>query len=400
MLKKKKLASDIFINLLAITIRTVALNIVVYPIYARTFTAEEYGVILTVIGLINLLFSVLGNCLNNTRLVLNKYLADRNKNGDYNPIVLIVSLLGCLASIVFYSFFEIKTFPSQALVAVTVLLGIARAYFVVAYRLVLNYIAQLKTNIFVAIGYICGVLLINRLDLWPLPIFLGEGIALVYTIKHTTLVNEPFKFTDNRRIVISAYTDLILSSLIGNILAYFDRFLINPVLGPASVAVFSVAVFWGKIVTPVIAPSANVMLSYLCQKDSVITLKNYILLFVVTIVPLALFGFVGIWLAPLVTGLLYPTLIKEATPYILYASAGSLIQSTTSLLMPVLLSMCSTRSLLKLDVFYFVVYVAVSYLGAMSDGLMGFCIAICIIGVFKTILYFGYGYYTLSRKTT
>lgn len=396
-MKTKKVFKDVFINLIAASICTAALNLVVYPIFANRYTTEDYGNILTLIGVINLLWAVLGNTLNNTRLVLNRNRECNNESGTYNLIIMIVSVLGGIISVVIMSFFAIKTLISTILVFLTVVVGIARVYYVVSYRLKLDYIAQLKTNIIVSTGYIAGALITHSINWWPLPLLLGEGIAFIYTINKGTLISEPFCLADNQKIVLSTYSDLIITGLIGNIIAYFDRFLINPLLGASSVAIFSVAAFWGKAVTPFISPTANVMLSYLSQKDSKITLRKYLILFFSSVIPLLLFGVIGIWGAPLITRLLYPSLIESSMPYIFIASMGSLAQSSTLLLMPVLLSVCSSRKILVIQIIYFIIYLIIAYIGACTYGLMGFCIATCIIGVIKTVLYFAFGYFELRN---
>jgi len=96
---------------------------------------------------------------------------------------------------------------------------------------------------------------------------------------------------------------------------------------------------------------------------------------------------------------LYPTLINDAIPYLLIASIGSLIQSSTNLLMPVLLSVCSSRMILALQGTYFVIYLVIAYVGARTGGLMGFCYSTCIIGAIKTLLFFFVGYYHLGKQT-
>lgn len=395
---KKRAFKDVIINLIAASVCTAALNLVVYPIYAKRFTAEDYGHILTLIGVINLLWAVLGNSLNNTRLILHKNLDRNQTEGTYNPLIWIASLVGGIIGVVILFFFPIHSFLSVVLLFLTIVVGVARVYYTVAFRLKLDFLAQLVANIIVAAGYIVGVLVIKTISWWPLPLLLGEGIAFFYTIKKSQLIREPFLFSGNRAVIVRTYADLILAGLIGNIIAYFDRFLINPMLGAASVAVFSVASFWGKAVTPFIAPTANVMLSYLSQKDSKMSLKKFILLFLASIVPLLLFGVIGIWLAPWITGLLYPTLIQDATPFIIIASLGSLAQSSTNLIMPILLSVCSSKKILAIQIIYFFLYLVIAFLGASYGGLMGFCIATCIIGVIKTIIFFVFGYFTLRKN--
>lgn len=393
----KKKIFDICINLLATSVCTVVLNFIVYPYYAKTFNSSDYGNIITIIGVVNLLWAVFGNGLNNTRLILNKQYSAENKAGNYNIIILSASLVGGLIGILVVQFYSIVTVFSTIIVCATIICGITRAYFVVYYRLKLDYVSQLKTNVIVSFGYMGGLLFSKNAESWPIALFAGEFLALLYTLKKGTLINEPFKLTEDKTIVLRTYGDVIGTSMLGNLLAYFDRFLINPVLGAAFVATYSVASFWGKVATPFIAPTASVMLSYLCQKENRITVKRYIMIFVFSILPLLLFGLLGVWVAPIITQLLYPTLVKDALPYIGLSSFGNLIQSATSLILPILMSVCSTQKILFIQMIYFFCYVALALIGTILLGLKGFCISLCISGLLKAVVFFVVGYHELRR---
>ncbi len=396
---KNKIFGDIALNLFASSLSTISLNFVVYPLLARKFSVDDYGNMLTSIAVLNLLIAVLGNCLNNTRLLLNKRIDIVNESGNYNPIIMCSSFMGAFIGIVIYSLIPIKSLVSSMLFFASIAFGIARAYYLVSYRLKIDYVSQLRTNLIVSSSYIIGILLVREIDFWPLPFLLGEMIAFFYMVKNVDLIIEPLSFNEQKKIVISTYFDVMAIGLIGNIIAYFDRFLINPLLGASNVAIFHVAAFWGKSASPVIAPTQNVLLSYLCQKETKISIRRYIKLFICSIIPLVVFGILGIWGAPWIAAVLYPTLVDEAVPFFLLASMGSLIQSATNLISPMIMSVTSSRNLLVMQIIYFLTYLFISYEGVRENGLMGFCIAIVIIGIIKMAIYFVFGYVSISKAT-
>ena len=396
---KLNIIKDIIINLFAAALCTASLNLIVYPLYAKRYTADEYGNILTPIGVVNLLWAVFGNCLNNTRLVLNKNQNVNNESGTYNPLMIIIGFTGSVIGGIIVFLMGYKSIISIALFCATAGVGILRAYLIVIYRLKLDYKSQMITNAIVSCGYIFGVLIISKYEFWPVPILLGEFIALLYVSYTTSLIKEPFCFSENKKVVFSTFSSLVGASLIGNILSYFDRFMINPMLGAASVSVFSVASFWGKSISPFISPIANVMLSYLCQKDAKISMKRFKLIFVLSIIPLALFALLGVIIAPTITGLLYPKLINDAIPYINIASIGSLIAASTNLLMPLLLSVVSSKKILILQVIHFIIYLIIALVCTKLAGLMGFCVATCIISTIKVILYYMFGYHVIKNNS-
>ena len=397
-LKRKRIAKDIVINIIASTICTVCLNFLVYPLYSRRFSAEDYGNIITIIGLINMIWAVLGNCLNNTRLVLNKETDIDNSNGNYNVILATVSIIGPVIAVSVSLLFTRINFLNGVLIFFTVAVGIIRVYLIVTYRLKIDYIAQLITNIIVTTGYAIGAFLAFSYPLWPLSLLCGEGVALIYTLKKSSLISEPYRKTKDWKRVKSTYQDLFGASVITNLLTYFSRFMIQPTLGPAYVSILSVASFWGNSTAPFISPISNVVLSYLSQKQTKVSKQKFIFLFFASTVPLMLFGIMGIYLAPIITRILYPTLVDDAIPYMTIASFGALISCSTNLLMPILLSICPSRQIFRLQVIHFIFYIVVSYAGTKLYGLMGFCIALCVISSFKVALYYIFGYFAVKKS--
>ena len=161
---KLNIIKDIIINLFAAALCTASLNLIVYPLYAKRYTADEYGNILTAIGVVNLLWAVFGNCLNNTRLVLNKNQNVNNESGTYNPLMIIIGFTGSVIGGIIVFLMGYKSIISIALFCATAGVGILRAYLIVIYRLKLDYKSQMITNAIVSCGYIFGVLIISKYE--------------------------------------------------------------------------------------------------------------------------------------------------------------------------------------------------------------------------------------------
>ena len=149
-----------------------------------------------------------------------------------------------------------------------------------------------------------------------------------------------------------------------------------------------------------IAPTANVLLSYLCQKNTRISIKKYITFFICGTIPLIIFGIIGIWGAPWLAGILYPHLIGDAMPFFFLASTGSIMQNAANMISPLIMSVTSSRNYVILQAIYFMAYLFISYEGALKNGLMGFCIALVIVGMIKMILFFILGYISLKNRNS
>lgn len=392
-----KVGKDIIINILASFICTAVLNLVVYPLFARWYASEEYGLILTALGVVNILFSSIGNSLNNIRLITNRSVGSANKNNPYNLLIIISSVIGALIGTAIIQYIYPLSVLTWILVFITLVIGIIRAYCIVEFRLQINYVRQLISNIIVAIGYIVGILLSRSIILWPLPFLLGESFSLIYIHVHTSLFREGiFKKKDNDGI-IKSFLLLMSCNLLANILVYLDRFIINPILGSAFVSIFTVASFWGKCFSPFIAPTATVILSYLSKEGTEISQRRYTHLFIVTLVPIVILCVMGIGIAPFITKLLYPTLFEDAQPYIILASTGALIGCATNLIMPMIMSVCSTKDLFILQTIQFAVYIILAYIGSSSGGLKGFCYAILLINFIKVFMNYFWGWCKLKK---
>lgn len=382
---------DVAVNIFASSVNTISLNLVIYPIMAQRYSKFEYGNILTLYGIICVLASSFGNTLNNTRLILNKQHQDENKQGNYLPISFFVSLLGglCMLFILVYLFSENHT--TVTICICTVVIAILRAYLIVEYRLKLNYLRQLISNFFLASGYLISIFFIDTYMLWPLPFLIGEALSFIYSLSNNSVSSEPIKYTPFVSYILRTYILLFCSSLIGNLLTYCDRFIINPLLGADSVSIFSVASFWGRFLGLLIAPTASVLLSYLNQKGSIILKRKYYALTTVSILPITIMIFLSPIVGPIITELLFPSIFIDADKYITVASTGVLLGYGTDLFIPVILSICKLSDVLKVQILHLGIYIVIASVGTHYGGLMGFSYSICLINIIKYAMYFMLG---------
>ena len=67
--KKKRIATDMLINLIGTGLPLVALQLIVYPIVARTIDADAYGRMQSLISVIFLISGTIGGALSTTTLI-------------------------------------------------------------------------------------------------------------------------------------------------------------------------------------------------------------------------------------------------------------------------------------------------------------------------------------------
>lgn len=395
--KKSKIFNDCLINIMASLMVTVTLQLIVYPILADMFGGEKYGDILTVMAVFNILLSSIGNVLNNVRLISNQNYMACKQQGDFNILIAILGILGAIAA---WSISKYIYHLEEALLfGIATLIGILRAYYIVSYRLFLEFKKNLVSNIFLILGYGLGLLVSMLSNNWILVFGIGEGLSLVYVLAKTNLKSEKWKLTNLFSSTLRLFLQLAIVSIIGNLLVYFDRILVNPLLGATSVAIFSVAAFWGKSLTSFFEPIANVFLGYFSSGKYRMSTKNYSLICGMSILCILAFFALGCVIAPYLVKFLYPSLYEATMPYIPLVSFATLLPSVITFVQPAVLVVCNKSFLLILQILYTVVYTCVSTSLSGKYGLTGFSVGLIISNLFYVVLFISLGLYSIKRNT-
>lgn len=382
---KKVIFKDSMLNIIGSLILTIATQGLAYPLLAKYFSIHEYGTLLTLMGIINTIGVTLGNSLNNTRLLMQSTYNKKGLTGDFNFIFVCILIVGIvlsgLSSIIFLKKFNITIIGC---VLITTLI-IFRSFYSVGYRLLINYRRMLISNIYGAIGYIIGIIVSIFTNTWVFTFIFGELLASLYIIRTSHVVNEKFNLTPLFKISLNRYLLIMGAAIITNFMMYMDRFFIFPLLGAEQVSIFTVASFLGKTAGILFNPISAVLLTYYV-KENRLTLKKFahrILFFsIFSFFIYMLIYFVGI---P-ITGIFYPTIIKDATPIFYLANLALIIFILGNTIQPTLLTYCKTKWHLTIQIVYLFIYIVTGYFGINKDGLTGFCIALLISNISRVVL--------------
>lgn len=395
-LKNSKIFNDCFINIVASMMVTVTLQLLVYPILAEVYGVEKYGDILTAMAIFNILLSSIGNVLNNTRLIANQNYQEHKQQGDFNILIIALGILGAI--IAFFISKCVYHLEEAVWFGIATLIGILRAYYIVSYRLFLEFQKNLVSNLFLILGYGVGLLVAFLSNNWLFVFGIGEGSSLLYVLMKTSLKSEKWQFTNLFGSTLKLFLQLAIVSIIGNLLVYFDRILVNPLLGATSVAIFSVAAFWGKSLGSFFEPIANVLLGYFSSGKYKISIKNYLIICSMSILCILAFFAVGCVIAPYLVKFLYPSLYEATIPYIPLVSFATLLPSVITFVRPAVLVVCNKSYLLVLQVLYTIAYIWVSMGLSGKYGLTGFSAGLIISNLFYVVLFIGLGLYSIKRK--
>ena len=387
-----RITGDFVINILASVIYTFARQIVVFPLLAARLTDGDYGTLLTVTGLANVCTSLVGNSLNNIRLVQNSRYEEAGENGDFNLLCLAGSALSVVFSLVLWAVFGYSWLTALLLtghILVANLYQYASAFF----RLELNFRRILRANILVSGAYMAAAVVFATAELWPLVFLLGEGAGLLYVARTTGFQREPLSRTPLLEETSRKLVAFMLASLVGTVLLYADRMIIYPTLGAESVSYYSTASFFGKSAGIVMTPVAGVLLGYFAQKNFTASKKLFALVNGISLACLGVF-LLGCWLlAPWFTRLLYPSLYAQSAPYIFLANLGAVISIAGNMAQPMILKCCSTRWILVIQVIYGGTYLVSALLLMPPYGLLGFCWAAILAGSVRLCALYALGFW-------
>lgn len=380
---KHRIVKDSILNIAATMIFTVATQFIVYPIFGKTMSSSDFGVFLTIQGLINAFGVIFGGSLNNIKLINEEKKTD---NTSYlKLLILSVILNSIIISLSLLFFLNSINIQQYIILIITGNLILLRSYLTVYYRINLNYIYILIHMTVTSIGYILGIMIYTHFNDWTLVFFIGELFSFIFLFFTTRFLSDikKFKISDNNKYLYKSFGDLALSNSISNIMLYLDRFLLTPLLGTADVGVFYVSSLIGKMSGIVLQPISGVILTYISKDNRLSKWKTYKLTSIIsTIFGLFLFA-VTIIISPVFIKIFYPDFVLSIKPYYILASLGAIILILSNLLQPLTLKYCNIKWQIFIQFSYGFLYIILGIILTKLFGLMGFVVAVLIANSYR-----------------
>lgn len=389
--KIARISGDFIINILASLIYTFARQIVVFPLLAAQMTDADYGTLLTVSGLVNVATAMVGNVLNNVRLIQDSTYREKGIKGDFHLLCMLGSLVSVVYTIILGVCFQLNPITT-ALLCVHVCAGNFYQYAIAHFRLNLDFKRIFVTNCLISLTYILFALICADGIWWPMVLVAGECVGLVYVAAVTRFHQEGLQRTEMLGDTTKKMLTLMMGSLLSNLMLYADRVLIYPIIGAESVSYYSAASLFGKSAGLVMTPIAGVLLGYYSQKNFKASKKLFALVNGLSLLCAAAFMCVCWVLAPWFTKLLYPTLFEQAEPYIVMANLGAVVGIIGSMAKPMILRCCSTKWILIIQIVHAIVYLILALWLMPLYGLWGFCWAMLLSSAVNVVLMYVIGF--------
>lgn len=380
---KKKIAFDMALNIVATAIPTIVLQLLLLPALSRYMSDDRYGLFVTILSLLNMIPSTLGNVLNNIRLIEYREGTEGDYPPDYSVILLIMVGINLITmTILSFVYDQGVTVISLLLTLFVSVLLLVREYFIVAFRIKLNYKNIVISNLIMVVGYGLGFLLFLYCGRWQLIYIIGYGISLAFIIWKSDLWCEPLKTSNAFSFISKQAALLTIATFLGRMTSYADKLLIFPILGGATVSVYYAATLFGKVVSMAITPISSVMLTYL-SKVSKKNDNKFKLAFFTSLGVCAVGYFVCVTISRPVLGLLYPQFVNQAMNYIWITTGTMALTALISIVNPFVLKFFDMRWQIVINGIYVAIYICLSMPLLKHWGLQGFCIGALAAAVLK-----------------
>ncbi len=373
-------------SFLSTVIPIAILQLIIYPITSRMFDSDTYGLMLTFYSLFMLISNSGGAVLSNLRLLYDKKYQEENIKGDFNVLLkdyLVINLI-IMCAVAFLYWRNIGVLDMIITLATSILI-LLTAYLNVELRIHLDYQRIVINSLILSAGYLISLGLLIFVKRWELIYFIPNLISLIYLLKTTTYIREPLQKTYNFNKLFRKGNILIVSVILASSMSYVDKMIIYPLLGGHLVSIYYTASLLGKIISMVITPMSNVILSYIAHIDNmsrkqfnrvlgggiIICLLGYIICVVIT--------------RP-VLGILFPQWVDEVMKYIPWTTLIAVLGALGGLLHPFVLKYADLKWQNIIYGISLVIYLLASVLLVKPLGLMGFCMGGVIAAIVKIFI--------------
>ena len=378
---------DMLLNIIASLASTFAVQLFCYPLLSGMMNADDYGLLLTVIGLCNTCANIFGTSLNNVRLITQQSYERLRVAGDFNLVFVAITIISSAISAA--GAIALGYAPiTGVIVGLIAIEAVFVAYHSVAFRLEINYKLVLFMNSVRAIGYLLGTLVAVLSQFWPAAFLFGEGASCLYLLFNSSTAREPYVKTGLFRSTLRDYAFVAWGNCAGGIMMYMDRFMLYPLIGPSSVAIYTVASYVGKSIGIVFNPISSVLLTYYSKESNGVSLRTFYLRLATMVACLALMLLSVVAVSRPLLSFLYPSLVDDALLYVVPASLAAVLSVLCGFIQPMVLSYAKSYWQTVIQIAFLSSYLLFGVIGIALNGLMGFCISLVMANAFRAILMF------------
>lgn len=398
--KYRRVIGDSAYSLLGLLVMNAVAQILLFPLYDRRFGAVGYGDLQYLMAYVNVLTVSVGSAASYARMV--SPAGEREQNaGDYNLLLLLVSLLGLPVTLLVWRFggapMDTPTYICYFLLFVAMTF---RYYADVAYKITLNYKRYFLYYAVIGLGYVIGAVLVWETGIWPLGLLVGEALGVLYAyLSSERLFRRGLRLSPAWRATLRTILIFSISEGMANLILNVDRVLLKLLVGASAVTVYYLATLAGKVMSVVATPLNGVLIGYLARYDGKLTRRTMRYLTAGSVAAVLLFTLLCVLGGYVMIFLLYPAEFNTVKGYLWLGSLAEVLYFVTSVLMVVLIRFAKKSYQVIINTVFVILFFGLGIPLTLRFGLLGFSIAMISASATRFVLSLVAGFGWAAHKT-
>lgn len=377
--KHKMFIKDILLNSFSFAIYIFSQQIIFMPIMGKLLPENTFANFIIFISI----FSIISNSFG-CELGIVRQIKEDNNSSQYNYIMrwLLGSVL--IVSIICLSFLKFSILETL-LLSIVVSLANIRLYICSCFRMKKYFKGVMVQNILYLIGLLFGLGLFLKFKIIWIPSLIAELVSLSYSLIKSDFTLFSKKVKVEKKTLV-AFKDYSIIEFLINMMTYFDKILIYPILGTNAVNVYYATTTMSKMVSLISNPLHSVLLSWIKNdgksKDGILTI-----VFKYCFSLILLISIITIPLTYIAVRLLYNSYLNDSLLIIIPISIGAGFAFATSIIKAVILKYIDSKKTLSSYIKYFISFIILSIILSKFYGLMGFALANMLSRVILFVLF-------------
>ena len=382
---KKRFILNLIYSGISVVLSVGFMQLVLLPLIASRTSSEEYGLMLTIIAIVDVFAVSFGAAICNTRLIKKEVYTNNLLFGDFNVLLLIYAVCSMVLSITFCAIYGLHSILYLCLVGVYSFILIITTYSAVFSRLKRKFYIELISSAIMITGFLLGYLIFVFSGIWYFIFILGYLFSFLFIgIFYGKMYKEPFAITEEFKHTSRSVIELSSSSLLKETVTYSDKLLLYPLMGGTTVAIYHSAAIVGKCVSIVTNPLNGLVLSHISDNQ-----QQNTKLFLISLSIGSICCFVFYWVCLLISSpllsIIYPQYCEEALKIINIVLISSMVEALVAMINPFIMKLFKARIQIYLNLIALIIYLGFSFLLFHYFGLIGFCYAVVIASCSKLI---------------
>lgn len=383
--KIKNIFTDTVWSAAGLVLMHASAQFLVYPLWNRELGNEEYGNIVYLLSVMNILAISIGSGINYARMRRSAEVDTSNR--PYLLLMAAGTLLSLLILSVMNALCLLHLDRAEFLLFCCLTVATMwRCYADVEYRLHINYRGFFLYYVVIGLGYMLGFWLFRISGLWPLALLSGELLGLGFVLWRGRVFR---KDTASEPLSPVLHVSLLLvsSGVLSQLFFNGDRLILRLFSGSTAVTVYYIASLFGKTMTFISTPMNGVLVGHLAKHNGILTQRMMYAVSIITVGAVILFTLVCVAMGFLLLPMLYPAEWYAVKPFLWITSASQVVYFAGNVLISsFLLRFTKARNQLTVNVVYGAFFLAICIPLAAFQGIAGFCWGLLAVNAFRLIL--------------